>query len=82
MLSKDQIRIRLDNHSMLLRALVEMLINKGVINEQQLREKVISRGLHWRNKALRDLMRDAQLSPNHTRHRAPACLAFVASVRV
>jgi hypothetical protein len=42
---------------MLLRALLEMLIKTGVINEQQLREKLISRGLVWRIKRLRDLMR-------------------------
>ena len=57
MLTKEQIRIRLDNHSLLLRALVEMLISAGVISQQHLREKVISRGLVWRTKAIRDLIR-------------------------
>lgn len=57
MLRKDQIRDRVESNSLLLRALVEMLINAGVINQQQLRETLISRGLVWRIKALRDLMR-------------------------
>lgn len=57
LLKKDQIRNRLESNSLLLRALVEMLIKAGVINEQQLREKLISRGLVWRIKALRDLMK-------------------------
>ena len=56
-LKKEQIRVRLDSQSLLLRALVETLSKAGVINEQQLRETVISRGLYWRNRALRDLMR-------------------------
>ena len=56
-LRKDQIRNRLESNTLLLRALVEMLIKTGVINEQQLREKVISRAIVWRIKALRDLMR-------------------------
>jgi hypothetical protein len=56
-LTKHQIKIRLDSHQMLLRALLEMLINAGVINEEQLRETAISRSLYWRNKALRDLLK-------------------------
>jgi hypothetical protein len=54
---KDQLRTRLDSHSLLLRALVELLINAGVINEQRLHEMVVSRGLTWRIKGLRDLLK-------------------------
>ena len=36
---------------------VDVLVNAGVTNQQQLRETAISRGLHWRIKALRDLLR-------------------------
>lgn len=58
---KDQIRIRLDSQSLLLRLLIEMLIKEGVINEQQLHGKLVSRGIDWRVKELRDLLR--QLKP-------------------
>jgi hypothetical protein len=54
---KDQIRIRLDSQSLLLRLLIEMLIKEGVINEQQLHGILVSRGLDWHNKELRDLLR-------------------------
>ncbi len=56
-MEKDQLRTRLDSHSLLLRALVELLINAGVINEQRLHEMVVSRGLTWRIKGLRDLLK-------------------------
>lgn len=56
-MKKDQLRTRLDSHSLLLRALVEMLINAGVINEQRLHEMVVNRGLTWRIKGLRDLLK-------------------------
>jgi hypothetical protein len=55
-MSKPVIRNRLDSHEMLLRALVEMLTKAEVINQQQLRETAINRGLHWRIKALRYLL--------------------------
>jgi hypothetical protein len=54
---KDQLRTRLDSHSLLLRALVEVLINAGVTTEQRLHEMVVSRGLTWRIKGLRDLLK-------------------------
>ena len=54
---KDQIRIRLDSQSLLLRLLIEMLIKEGVINEQQLHGKLVSRGLDYHTKELRDLLR-------------------------
>ena len=57
MLRKDHVKNRLDSHSLLLRALVEVLSNAGVINQQQLREKLISRSLVWRIKALRDILK-------------------------
>lgn len=58
MVRKDQIRIRLDSQSLLLRLLIEMLIKEGVINEQQLHGNLVSRGLDWHNKELRDLLRE------------------------
>ena len=54
---KDQLKTRLDSHSLLLRALVEMLIREGVINEQRLHDKVVSRGLIWRIEGLKDLLK-------------------------
>lgn len=54
---KDQLKTRLDSHSLLLRALVEMLIREGVINEQRLHDKVVSRGLIWRIEGLQDLLK-------------------------
>jgi hypothetical protein len=57
MVEKDQLRTRLDSHSLLLRALVEVLINAGVTTEQRLHEMVVSRGLTWRIKGLRDLLK-------------------------
>ena len=61
----DQIKIRLESQEMALKVLIASLIKQGVINEQQLHDNLVSRGLHWRNKALRDALK--QLNTN--RHR-------------
>lgn len=66
-LTKDQIKDRLDSHSSILKAIVEALINKGVIDDHQLRETVIIRGLYWRNKAVRDALKQL----NTTKHSPP-----------
>lgn len=65
-LKKDQIKIRLESQEMALKALIDSLIKAGVINEQQLHDNIVSRGLHWRNKALRDVLK--QLNTNEHRY--------------
>lgn len=65
-MKKDQIKVRLDSQAMTLKVLIDSLIKKGVINEQNLHDSLVSRGLYWRNKALREVLKHL----NVTNHRA------------
>lgn len=62
-MTKDQLKIRLESQEMTLKALIDSLIKQGVINEQQLHDTVVSRGLYWRNKALRDVLKMLNTKP-------------------